>query len=313
MDLSGMDKRKGGFDWKLPVVLLVVCVLLLTLWFREGTSGPLHTVRKGFTVVTTPIAQIGAALAVPFVALGNVFTNATAGSDDLTSLREQNDELNATVIRLQEYQQEVDRLNALLQLKDAYDIEGVAARVIAQDSDSWNQVITINKGTDAGVSAGMPVMDANGLIGQIEQVTGSSSTVRLITDAQSGVAALVQSTRVEGIVTGSLEGLLYLSYVPVSTQVTVGDAVITSGSGGVYPRGIVIGTIISVQGDSSALYHTIVVKPVASSDDYEDVLVLTGDETEVSSTTSSNTAANTTTMNDLSANSGATSSTSGEN
>lgn len=284
MDLPGMNNKRAGFDWRLPAVLLVACLLLLTLWFREGSSGPLHSVRKGFSFVTTPIASLGSALGVPFVALGNIFTNASASQDDLTTLQEQNAELTATVIQLEEYRQEVDRLNGLLKLKDAYHIEGVAARVTGHDSDSWNQVITINKGTSDGISVGMPVMDDKGLVGQVETTRAGSSTVRLITDAQSGVAAMIQSTRAEGVLTGSLDGLLYLSYIPISQTVIEGDAVITSGSGGIYPRGIVIGEVISVQGKSTDLYYTIVVKPVSSSENYEDVLVLTGRETEVTST-----------------------------
>jgi rod shape-determining protein MreC len=99
------------------------------------------------------------------------------------------------------------------------------------------------------------------------------------------VAVFLQANRSEGVVTGSIDGVLYLSYMPLSINVVPGDVVITSGAGGVYPKGIVIGEITSVTFTPTDVYQTIVVKPVARVSRYEEVLVLTGRQSEVTRVT----------------------------
>jgi rod shape-determining protein MreC len=199
----------------------------------------------------------------------------------LEDLRQQNEELEAAVIRLEEYQQENERLSQLLELRDVYGLEAVGARIISRSTDSWNQMITINKGSVAGLTIGMPVMSPNGLLGQIESVSLYSSTVRLISDERSGVACFLQASRVEGVVAGSVEGLLYLQFIPLTVEVKPGDAIITSGAGGVYPKGIPIGEVASVEFISSDVSQTIVVKPLTRVAVFEEVLVLIGNESEI--------------------------------
>ena len=108
----------------------------------------------------------------------------------------------------------------------------------------------------------------------------SRGVVRLINDANSSVAAMVQNSRAHGILHGAYDGTLTLEYVPIDMTVGEGDIVIASGSGGVYPRGIVIGTVRTIETDSSKLYHRIIVEPLFNIESCEEVLVLTGNETE---------------------------------
>ncbi len=129
----------------------------------------------------------------------------------------------------------------------------------------------------------MPVLSASGLLGQVETVGASSSVIRLLTDEQSGVSVFIQSSRIEGVLSGSVEGLLYLRYISVDQQVTAGDAVVTSGLGGSYPKGIVVGEVARVTKNDNDLYYTIVVQPITTASMNEEVLVLTGDETSVAS------------------------------
>jgi rod shape-determining protein MreC len=131
------------------------------------------------------------------------------------------------------------------------------------------------------MAVGMPVMNANGLLGQVESVSLESSVVRLITDQNSGVAVMLQSSRTEGILTGSVEGLLYLQYIPLDIPVNVGDVVITSGAGGVYPKGIAIGEVSSVTSKPTDSYQTITIQPVSNVSTYEEVLVITSRTAEV--------------------------------
>ncbi|MDR2672797.1 MAG: rod shape-determining protein MreC [Coriobacteriales bacterium] len=287
MALSPQKPRKitGGI---LVISLSLVAVVMLSVWSYEGggaqgANGVLHNVRSVVSVVTVPFEQASSIIAAPFNAVGNSVSNLSAGSETLEELQAENEELRSTVMKLEEYRQENERLSKLLELTDAYNLEAVGARILKPSSDSWNQVISIDKGSNDGMAVGMPVMSPNGLIGQVEQVGPFTSVVRLLTDPNSGVAVFLQANRSEGVVTGSIEGLLYLSYTPLNVNVVPGDVVITSGAGGVYPKGIVIGEVTSASYSPSDVYQTIVVKPVARVARYEEVLVLTGRQSEVKS------------------------------
>jgi rod shape-determining protein MreC len=120
----------------------------------------------------------------------------------------------------------------------------------------------------------MPVIGPQGLLGQTVQVAGSSARVRLITDQRSGVAAMVQGTRSVGIVHGTLDAGLRMDFVSREASVTAGDTIVTSGLGGVYPKGLVIGEVTSVEEDPSALYLRIDVAPTSGVGRLEEVLVV---------------------------------------
>ena len=137
-------------------------------------------------------------------------------------------------------------------------------------------MITIDRGTAEGVESGMPVIGDAGLLGQVVEASKHSSRVRLITDQRSGVAALVQRTRVEGILRGSIDRGLTLDFVSQDASLRAGDVVITSGMGGVYPKGLVIGEITSVQRQPNTLAPLVAVQPTARLSQLEEVLVLVG-------------------------------------
>jgi rod shape-determining protein MreC len=275
VDSIGLNNKKTGPDWHLLVIFLAAAIICMSVFAAESENGPIHVIRKGVGTVSMPLQQAGSALARPFTALGNAITNASASTEDLTTLQDQNAELTAQVAQLEEYRQENERLTALLELQDVYNVEGVGARVIAQSNNSYSDLITIDKGADEGIASGMPVMSADGLIGQVDTVYQTSSSVRLLTDESSGVSVLLQNSRAEGVLSGSAEGLLYLEYIPKDVEVLVGDVVVTSGMGGVYPKGIVVGEVVDVTQEEGRSYQTIVVKSPASAENYEEVLVLT--------------------------------------
>jgi rod shape-determining protein MreC len=271
-------KLSGG------ILLLILCLLsiaLMTVWAREGATGPLHKVKSGVETVLMPIKTAGAVISTPFRAVGDFFADITTDASTVAQLRAQNEELQSQIVRMEEYMQENKRLSAMLELKEAYSLESVGARVISTSTDSWNRTITINKGSITGLTVGMPVVNANGLVGQIESVSPYSSVVRLITDEKSGVAAFLQPNRAEGILSGSVDGILYLQFIALATSVEPGDPVITSGAGGVYPKGIPIGEVATVEYTDSDVYKTITVKTIARVSTYEEVLVVTGSEAEI--------------------------------
>lgn len=257
------------------IAFCVLSVLLLTFYIREGEAGPIHAVRSGVVTVTSPVRYVGSVVASPFNALGNIFSNLTASQETLSDLKQQNAELTGQVAQLAEAKETAERLEGLLGLQSTYNLQSTAARIIGGSSDAWSQTVTIDKGSLDGFEIGMPVCNAYGVIGQITEVALSSSTVLLINDETSGVSAMVQSSRAQGMLRGQADGSLRLEYVSTDYDVQVGDIVITSGLGGVFPKGLPLGTVSSVERRDNDVYYDIVVRTSASTENNEEVLVIT--------------------------------------
>lgn len=257
------------------IVLCVISLLLLTFYLREGDTGPIHSVRGGVMTVTSPVRMLGSAVAAPFGALGNIAQNATASSETLSELKKRNEELTAQVAELSEAQETAERLEKLVGLKSTYSLESTAARIIGSTGDAWTDSVIIDKGSASGFEVGMPVCSSGGVIGQIIEVSANTSTVRLITDDQSGVSAMIQGSRAQGVLQGQADGTLRLEYVVSDAEVATGDIVITSGIGGTFPKGLPLGTVASIDRAPNAVYYTIVVRAASSAESNEEVLVIT--------------------------------------
>ena len=273
---QSQSKRPGG--WIVPVVLIVVSIVLITVSVRVGNGGAFGSVRSGLHAVSGAMQQVTSAISAPFKSIGSSGSSASGMSEeDIAALQEENEQLRVLVTQLEEYRQQDQRLTALQGFSDAYGLETISASVLSTTS-GWDQTATINVGSDDGIRVGMGVMSSCGLYGQVETVAADSAVVRLISDADSSVSAMIQGTRATGIVLGSYDGSLTMEYVSVDTTVGEGDIVISSGAGGTYPKGIVIGKVRSVEKDSSKLYYRIQVEPISSISSCEEVMVLTGNE-----------------------------------
>lgn len=275
------------------VICCLVSLLLLTFYVREGEAGVIHSIRSGVNTVATPVRMVGAVVATPFNAIGNVFTNLSAPQETLSELKKQNEELTSELVQLTEAEKTAERLESLLGLQSTYNLQSTAARIIGTTGDAWSQTVTIDKGSANGFEIGMPVCNSGGVIGQIIEVSAATSTVRLINDENSGVSAMVQSTRAQGILQGQPDGTLMLSYVPADADVKVGDVIITSGLGGRFPKGLPLGTVSSVSRAANATYYTIVVRAISTAESNEEVLVITSLTDEQAASSEDVAAANT--------------------
>ena len=275
------------------VICCLVSLLLLTFYVREGEAGVIHSIRSGVNTVATPVRMVGAVVATPFNAIGNVFTNLSAPQETLSELKKQNEELTSELAQLSEAEKTAERLESLLGLQSTYNLQSTAARIIGTTGDAWSQTVTIDKGSANGFEIGMPVCNSGGVIGQIIEVSAATSTVRLINDENSGVSAMVQSTRAQGILQGQPDGTLMLSYVPADADVKVGDVIITSGLGGRFPKGLPLGTVSSVSRAANATYYTIVVRAISTAESNEEVLVITSLTDEQAASSEDVAAANT--------------------
>lgn len=256
------------------ILLLVTSLVLVTLYFREGDDGVIHKAQSTFSGMMLPFRFVSGAVGSGTDGLASAVEGASASEATLEALRAQNEQLRNELAKSEEYRQEAKRLEALLGIKDLYDLDTVAARVTNRSFNAWEQTITINKGERDGVIAGLPVMGSSGVIGLVISTRAASADVRLLADPQSGVSVLIESNRAEGVVWGSLEGLLYLKDVNADATVQVGDVVITSGLGGSYCRGLIVGTVVKVDASLPGSTRKIVVKPNAHTGSLEEVLVV---------------------------------------
>ena len=259
----------------LCLALFVASLVLFTVSVREGEVGPLHTVRDVTQTIVSPFRMLGAAVVSPFAGLSNVMRNLTADEQTLSELKEENRRLNARNVELEEAELTAQRLQALLELQSTYNLQSKAASVISGAQDSWSATVTIDKGAASGLSVGMPVVDANGAVGQVIACAGTTSTVRLLTDEGSSVSAMVQSSRAQGMLEGSVDGTLRLAYIRTDQTINVGDIVVTSGLGGVFPKGLPLGRVSIVESAPGSSYYDIVVEPFAYPGLLEEVLVVT--------------------------------------
>lgn len=189
-------------------------------------------------------------------------------------LIEENNRLKAESVVLQEKALVGDRLQQLLDINNNLNINYTAASIIAKDPSNWYSAIVINKGERDRLRPNLGVITAEGVVGRIIKTAASYSRVLLLTDRNSAVAGLIQRTGDEGIVAGIDGRSLQLNFIMIDSVVRNGDLVITSGTDGVFPPGIVIGTINKIESPKNALFHTIELIPGVDLSRVREVMVL---------------------------------------
>ncbi|MBR3158242.1 MAG: rod shape-determining protein MreC [Atopobiaceae bacterium] len=265
----------GGSAGLLTVVLSAIAILIFTLSVREGGEGFFSSTRSVVQTIVSPIRMLGGYATAPFSGMSNVMRNLTADEQTLEELKQENAQLTARNIELEEAQQTARRLEELLDLRNTYNLQSIVARIISGPSDSWAVSVVIDKGSAAGVRVGMPVSNSMGAVGQVIECSASTSVVRLLTDEGSSVSAMVQSSRAQGMLEGSADSSLRLSLIRTDQSVDVGDVVVTSGLGGVFPKGLPVGKVATIEKNPGSTYYAITVDPYYRPETLEEVLVIT--------------------------------------
>ncbi|MBI4413072.1 MAG: rod shape-determining protein MreC [candidate division NC10 bacterium] len=255
-------------------IALLVSFLFMTLQVRQ--EGPLvDLVERGLVLTVTPFLKLYAAVTgttsrlwANYVDLRRVRAENLRLQEEMAALREE-------VRRLAEAGLENSRLRRLLDLPAGREFDLVAAQVIAKDTTNWFKTIMINKGSEAGVQRSLPVIATEGLVGRVLEVMPWTAKVQLLTDPVSSVGALLQEQRGTGLVTGDRGQTATVKYLPLMAEVRVGDVVLTSGMGGVFPKGILIGTVTATHRKSGALFQEAAIQPSVDFGRLEEVLVIT--------------------------------------
>ncbi|MCS7039047.1 MAG: rod shape-determining protein MreC [Caldilineales bacterium] len=260
----------------LPFLLVVGAFVLMVL----DATGALTPVESIFQTALRPVsvALTEARLAV---------SGLTQTARDLQTLRQRNRELEALVERLTVENLQLSEMateNATLraffrfaQANPAFDLRGgqVIARALGVGASPYVQVVSIDLGSRHGLRQGMPVVTDRGLVGRVTQVFAVSAEVLLLTDPTSAVNVMTQASRAPGMLRGRVGQLPIMDFIPMTAEIAIGEIVMTSGLGGGFPKGIIVGQVVEVLRNDNQAFQQAVVQPTVDFDRLELVLVMT--------------------------------------
>ena len=261
--------------WKPIALFLFLSLLALVLTTVKTRVAPQTSFFEAMVLSVVHPLQEGVSGALRIVQnIWNDYVNLIQVRGENVRLRQQVTELQGALHQYREAYLQQQRVRELLTFRTLSFPNAVPAEVVGIDPSQWSEAITINKGTKHGVQKDVAVVTQHGLVGRTIEVGPHYATVLLITDRRSAVDALVQRTRARGIVVGRSRLLSELRYVDFQEDIRVGDPIISSGFGEVYPKGLLIGTVRSVHQKPYGLFHDVEIQPAVDLVKLEEVLVL---------------------------------------
>jgi rod shape-determining protein MreC len=248
-------------------VLVLLSLVLITISFRQPTSGALHGVESTAASVMRPFEVGAERVARPFRDAYGYFRGLAHAKKENKRLRAEVDRLRQQAIQGESAIHDNDQLRAQLQYIDSpqfpRDFAPVNTRIVSRAPSEFEQKVVIVAGTGDGIGLNTPVVTQDGLVGRVTNVSGSEAQVTLVVDEDSAVQALDRQTGAYGLVRhGQGPGLLVLDRVPKERDVRVGDVIVTAGTRSkqypsLFPRGIAIGQVVSVGQTDTALFKQI--------------------------------------------------------
>lgn len=260
--------------WVLALVLFIQVLALGVQVKRPNESGSVSLIKIWTIRTITPVQKV-------LVGTGNWLADTWRGYFWVRSLRTENERLQDENWRLRMEQvrmlqdaSQAQRLQSLLKFKEQYVSETVAAQVIGTSGSETSRVLYIDRGSNDGIKPDMAVITPTGVVGKVMQVFPSTAQVLEINDQTSGIGAILEKSRLQGILRGTPSGDALLHYVMSDEKVEVGEMVLTSGGDRIFPKGLPVGRVISVN-PGTDMFLNIRVKPSARLDRTEEVLVIT--------------------------------------
>lgn len=234
---------------KFAIVILFLSAFVMMLINKTDTV----IIEKTSSMATDVVSPLIDVLVVPARTLAGVFDyfrDLSKIYDDNRKLRAENNRLQIVSDKARALEIENKLLAKLLNYTPPPNAKFVTARVIAEGGDAFSHSIIAYTGRDSGVKKGQVVMSDNGVIGRVDKPGKMYSKIILITDINSKIPVMVERTRVRGILSGDNTTVPKMIFIPLSAKLTVGDRIITSGVAGVFPPGLPIGKISSIEKNS---------------------------------------------------------------
>ena len=261
--------------YRTPLLIVLALLLVISILSLSMKRSPGLTKVEGLMVtVTAPGLQALEYVSRSAKRLWRGYFDLVGARQENARLHQDLEEYRQKEVRYQEAQQSLTRLEALLDLKRQVALPVIGARVIAYDPSLWSRCALIDQGKAQGVKNGLPVLAPQGIVGRVVETYPQYAKVMLIVDRKSGADAVVQRTRVRGILQGKGGNRCFLDFVPKSADVQVGDLVLASGLAGLYPKGLVFGKVTGANKKNPGVFQEIEVTPEVDLSALEEVLVV---------------------------------------
>lgn len=265
--------------------LIFVLILVLTVGLAYISKSGSNPVSKVVNSVLTPIEDKISGITNPIKGFFDFCGNMKTLQKENEELKAHNLELEKKMKDISEYKSENERLEKLLNIKeDLTDYTSAAAKIVAYNPDNWFSYLTINKGEKSGIKVSDPVITSEGLIGQVSEVGTNWAKVSTIINSESSVGVRIIRNGEIGIVEGdtklSKSNKCKLEYLSANASVIAGDILETSGLGGIYPPGLMVGKITDISKDNMGRLDCAIIEPFIDFDNLREVLVLTTWTTE---------------------------------
>ncbi len=254
--------------------VLAVCLLLLSVQTR-GHATPAADL---IALITTPVQKALAAIHRGSLGVWTTYLDWKSVRVENRRLRDDNQRMRVEALVTVETSEENRRLRRLLQLRTRLPLETLPGEIIAREWGGWVRSLTVNRGRADDIRRLTAVISPDGLVGRVVEVRPGASIVQVLTDPASTVGAHVLRTRAPGIVEGDPRGSLRLKYMARDgAGLAVGDLVVSSGQGGLFPRGVPIGRVRTIDDRGAALFHYAALEPAVDFARIDEVLLVTGE------------------------------------
>ncbi len=275
-----LRRHKGA----LICTALLIASLFIFIAFGHNTTFAGKS-RGAFLEITSPVFELVDSLFDKAVSIWDRYIY-------LKDLKEENEELKKHLGRISskydnlktlyiETEKKNQRLEEMLGFTMTAPYTLLPARVIGSDPAPYSSAIIIDKGKENGVLQDLPVMSISGIVGIVLNVSDRSSTVMLLDDRRSRIAVTLQGDRTRGVLEGSTDGTVHLSFVDRKAKVKTGDVVVTSGMGSIFPKGLLVGRIAEAKRPKYGLFQDIVVAPKVNLKSVEEVLIIIKSNEEI--------------------------------
>ena len=256
-------------------LVFLVLIFLALLLLLNTSPRVAARIKVPIQRALSPFLIAGDAVFGRIFGFGNRFRSIDSLRSEKMRLQVEAERLRYRLNILKEEAEENKRLRKLLGFRDETSHTLIPARVIARDPSLWHESLIIDKGTNQGIAGGMAVVSSEGVVGIVLEAGKRSGKVLLLTDRNSRIGGLVQSTREAGVVEGLSGPLCRLAYLPGGSLVRSGARIVSSGLGGVFPKGLEVGMVVIVHEEKYGLYKYALVKPSVDFNKLEDVFVIT--------------------------------------
>lgn len=267
------NKKSGILGIIITIIILIIVVILSNM-----SDASLYHVGNTLSSLVMPVQNGVIYIKNKIQGNSTFFTNIQNLKEENEKLKSKNSEIERSLRELEVIKAENETLKQYVNLKEKYsEYSTVPGYVINKDTSNYSNIIIINVGAEDGIKNNMAVISDAGLVGHIISVNSDTSKVQTLLDTSSAVSSVVGSGRDNMIVRGTLDDrtMLKATSIPTSVTITEGDKVETSGMGGIYSKGITIGTVKRVTNTKNFTNRYAMIEPAVNFDKLETVLVIT--------------------------------------